>query len=166
MDIKQKIVVHTTKFRCDMDRTKRQITKIAREVQNYVRISMKIQGVGSGECDILHLVRKNPGISPAAVSQTLMMDKAAIAKRAANLEAKGFLRREADKHDRRKQHLFATEKCEEIKNSRTELEAGFYSWLLEDIPEEQSVQFIAVLEKLYEKAKAESRAGFPHLIQD
>lgn len=146
-----------------MDSTKRRITKIAREVQAYVRIKMKLQGVGSGECDILHLVRKNPGITQGEASRILMMDKAAIARRAMNLEAKGFLRRETDEDDRRKQHLYATEKCEEVKNSKTALESEFYSWLTESIPENELEVFLSVLERLYEKSKRESREGFPHL---
>lgn len=149
-----------------MDQTKRQITKIAREVQAYVRKSMKMQGVGSGECDILHIVRKNPGISPAEISRELMMDKAAIARRTANLEGKGFLSREADAEDRRKIHLYATAKCEEVKESRTALEARFYSWLVEDLEEDELKAFTATLGKLYEKSKAESRAGFPDLLAE
>lgn len=147
-----------------MDLTKRRITKIAREVQSYVRDSMKIQGVGSGECDILHLVRKNPGLTPGEVSRILVMDKAAIAKRVVNLEAKGFLRREADVDDRRKQHLYATAMCEEVKISKMELESKFYEWLTADMPEDELAVFLSVLEKLYVKSKEESRAGFPHLM--
>ncbi len=147
-----------------MDLTKRRITKIAREVQAYVRDGMKIQGVGSGECDILHIVRKNPGITPGEVSRILVMDKAAIAKRTANLEAKGFLRRIADSKDRRKQHLYATQMCEDVKTSRTALEEKFYSWLIQEIPQDELDVFLSVLERLYARAKEESRAGFPHLM--
>ncbi len=146
-----------------MDSTQRQITKIAREVQSFVTSSMKLQGVGSGECDILHLVRKNPGISCIEISRILVMDKAAIARRVASLERKGFLTRETDSDDKRRQHLYATKRCEEAKESKTMLETRFYEWLTDGLSGEELGQFTAVLNRLYMKSKAESRAGFPHL---
>ena len=157
-----KLVVCTT-IGMDMDLTKRRITKIAREVQAYVRTRMKVQGVGSGECDILHLVRKNPGITQGEAGRRLMMDKAAITRRSLKLESKGFLRRERDEDDRRRMRLYATERCEEVKLTKAALESGFYGWLIEDRPKDELDVFLSVLERLYEKSKEESRAGFPHL---
>ena len=92
-----------------------------------------------------------------------MMDKSAIARRTRNLESKGFLRRERDKDDGRRIRLYATERCEEIKITKTALESGFYGCLIEDLPKDELDVFLSVLERLYEKSKEESRAGFPHL---
>ncbi len=43
-----------------MDYTKRQITKIAREVNKFTVRMLKTEGVGSAEYDFIHVVRKNP----------------------------------------------------------------------------------------------------------
>lgn len=149
-----------------MDRTHRQITKIAREAASYVRTSMALQGVGSGEADMLHLIRKRPGISPGEVASTLYMDKAAITRRVANLVAKGFLRKEADSADRRRSHLYATERCEAVKDTKTALEASFYEWLTSTLDEDELEAFSSTLDKLYQRSKEESRQGFPHLARE
>lgn len=149
-----------------MDRTHRQITKIAREAASYVRTSMALQGVGSGEADMLHLIRKKPGISPGEVASALCMDKAAITRRVANLVAKGFLRKEADDADRRRSHLYATERCEAVKDTKVVLEARFYEWLTSTLDEDEFEAFSSTLDKLYQRSKEESRQGFPHLARE
>ena len=49
-----------------MDDTKRQITKIAREVGKFTVQTMKEEGIGTAEFDVIHLVRHNPGITQTA----------------------------------------------------------------------------------------------------
>ena len=146
-----------------MDRTHRQITKIAREAASYVRTSMALQGVGSGEADMLPIIRKRPGITPGEVASLLCMPKAAITRRVANLVSKGFLRKEPDSADRRRSHLYATEKCEAVKDTKTDLEAGFYEWLICELDDKELETFCTTLGKLYQRSKTESRQGFPHL---
>ena len=46
-----------------MDATKRQITKIAREVNKFTARMLKLDGIGTAEYDFIHVVRKNPGIT-------------------------------------------------------------------------------------------------------
>ena len=48
-----------------MDITQRQITKIAREVGKFTSRMMKEEGVGTAEFDLIHVVRKSPGITQA-----------------------------------------------------------------------------------------------------
>ena len=68
-----------------MDDTKRQITKIAREVGKFTVQTMKEEGIGTAEFDVIHLVRHNPGITQTKVRESLKMDKGAAAKRVARL---------------------------------------------------------------------------------
>ena len=72
-----------------MDATERKMTKIAREVSKFTVQTMKEEGVGTAEFDVIHLVRHNPGITQTKVRETLKIDKGAAAKRVASLEAKG-----------------------------------------------------------------------------
>ena len=46
--------------------------------------------VGTAEFDLIHVVRKRPGITQAEISKILGADKGAVAKQTANLEAKGY----------------------------------------------------------------------------
>ncbi|MDD6188745.1 MAG: MarR family transcriptional regulator [Clostridiales bacterium] len=146
-----------------MDMTKRQITKIAREANKLVIRTMKEGGIGSGEMDLIHLVRHNPGLSQREISLQLNMDKGAVARRTANLEQKGYLIRKENPADGRSQLLYATEKAEELKTSKAMVESAFYEWLLEGLDAAEQASFTAALEKLYLRSKRESRSGFPHV---
>jgi DNA-binding MarR family transcriptional regulator len=157
------MVVDTTILEVKMDITERKITKIARDASRYTLKKMKAEGVGSGEFDFIHMVRHNPGITQAQIREELHIDKGAAARRTASLEAKGYLVRKNNPDDKRSQCLFATEKAEELKNSKAALEANFYEWLTDGIDEKEAAGFLKVLNKLYNKAKAERLSGFCHI---
>ena len=71
-----------------MDITERKITKIARETEKLVLLSLREEGVGTAEIDLIHALRHHPGCTQAALAELLHADKAAIARRTKNLEAK------------------------------------------------------------------------------
>ena len=148
-----------------MDKTERKITKIAREAEKLVLLSLREQGVGTAEIDLIHALRHNPGCTQAKLGQLLHADKAAVARRTKNLEAKGYLTRREDPADRRSQLLYPTAKAEELKASKAEIEAEFYAYLLSELTVEEANTFVALLDRLYLASKTESRAGFPHFIQ-
>lgn len=148
-----------------MDSTKRQITKIAREVSKFTVRMLKTEGVGTAEYDFIHVVRKNPGITQAAIREILTLDKGAAARIAASLETKGYLTRKPNPEDGRSRLLYATEKANLLKNSKASVEALYYEWLEESLTPEDNAEFCRILEKLYTRSKIESKAGFPHLTQ-
>lgn len=147
-----------------MDITQRKITKIAREAEKLVLLTLREEGVGTAEIDLIHALRHEPGCTQARLAEILHADKAAIARRTKNLEAKGFLVRRDDPDDRRSQLLFPTQQAETLKASKAEIEAGFYEYLTSALTAEEAAAFGAMLDKLYAASKAESRAGFPHFI--
>ena len=68
--------------------TERKITKIAREAEKLVLLTMREEGVGTAEIDLINAVRHHPGCTQAQLAELLHADKAAIARRTKNLEAK------------------------------------------------------------------------------
>ena len=144
-----------------MDQSRRQITKIAREVSKFTVKAMKSEGIGTAEFDFIHQVRHHPGITQAQVRDTLKIDKGAAARRAASLEAKGYLVRLENPNDHRSQLLFATEKAETLRNSKATVEQTFYEWLLEELTQSDRDNFCRILNELYLRSKTQSRAGFP-----
>ncbi len=142
----------------------RKLNKISRELNKLTIRLIKEEGIGSSELDLIHLVRHNPGIAQIEVSKQLNSDKGAIAKRVTTLEKKGFIKKENDPNDKRKHYLYATDKAESLKGSKTEIESIFYDWLLEDLTTEEKEQFLTVLDKIYLKSKTESRSGFLNVI--
>ena len=145
-----------------MDITERKITKIAREAETLVLRTLREEGVGTAEIDLIHALRHHPGCTQAALAELLHADKAAIARRTKNLETKGYLVRKDAPSDRRSQLLYPTEKAESLKSSKAEIEAAFYEYLTSTLSEEEAAAFAATLQKLYTASKLESRAGFPH----
>ena len=143
-----------------MDNTKRRITKIAREVGKFAARTLRADGIGTGEFDVLHLIRKNPGITQKEICSSLALDKGAVARQITRMETKGYVIRKTNPSDGRSQLLYATEKADELKNSKAHVETLFYSWLLEELSEEEREVFSSLLERLYLKCKAESRGGF------
>ena len=89
----------------------RKITKIAREVSKFTVQAMKEDGIGTAEFDFVHLLRHHPGLTQAQVREELKIDKGAAARRAASLEAKGYIIRKENPEDGRSQLLYATEKA-------------------------------------------------------
>ncbi|CAB1249459.1 Transcriptional regulator, MarR family [Ruminococcaceae bacterium BL-6] len=148
-----------------MDSTRRQITKIAREVSKFTVRMLKTDGVGTAEYDFIHAVRKNPGITQAALRELLTLDKGAAARRAASLETKGYLIRKPNPEDGRSQLLYATEKADSLKSSKASVEALYYEWLEEALTPEDNEEFCRILNMLYARSKAESKAGFPNLTR-
>ena len=143
-----------------MDATKRQI---AREVSKFTVRTMRQDGVGSGEFDVIHAIRKNPGITQARVCEITGLDKGAVARQTANLEAKGYLVRKENPADGRSRLLFATEKAEQLKNSKAHIEARFYEWLLAPLSAAEREEFARTLEIIYHRCKEESKAEFPEM---
>lgn len=143
-----------------MDITERKITKIAREAGKFTVQMMKEEGIGTAEFDMIHFIRHNPGVTQTKVRETLKIDKGAAAKRVASLENKGYLVRKPNPEDGRSQLLYATEKADELKNSKAQIETVFYEWLLDDLPEDERKTFCETLDKLYWKSKRERQAGF------
>ena len=144
-----------------MDITERKITKIAREAEKLVLLTVREEGVGTAEIDLIHALRHHPGCTQAQLAELLHADKAAIARRTKNL-AKGYLTRQDAPNDRRSQLLYPTEKAENLKSSKAEVEAAFYEYLTGVLTAEEAAAFAATLQKLYTASKTESRAGFPH----
>lgn len=143
-----------------MDITQRKITKIAMEVDKFAFRMLKSSGLGPGEADVLHTIRKRPGITQKEICLYLGFDKGAVAREVASMEKKGLLVRRTNPFDGRSHLLYATDEAEDLKRSKTHVETLFYSWLLEELTEEEKETFSSLLEKLYVKCKDERRNNF------
>lgn len=148
-----------------MDISERKITKIAREVGKFTARTMKADGVGTAEFDLIHAIRKNPGATQSEICRILGADKGAVAKQTANLEAKGYLQRVENPADRRSQLIYPTEQAERLKNSKAHIESVFYEWLLASLDETDRKEFARLLDVLYKRCKEESQSGFSNMAQ-
>ncbi len=148
-----------------MDPSRRQITKIAREVGKFTQRTLRAESIGPAELDTIHVIRKNPGTTQAEVCKTLGTDKAAMARQVANLEAKGYVERRENPADGRSKLLYALPAADRLKDSKAHIEATCYQWLLDGLDEEDRTEFCRLLNEVYLRSKTESKAGFPHMEQ-
>ena len=144
-----------------MDVTDRKISKIARGANRFTSRMMRREGVGPSEFDFVLAVRHHPGITQAELCQKLDLDKGAAARLSARLEEKGYLRREPDPADGRRQLLFATERSEELRSSKSHLENIFYEWLLEPLSQKEQAELARLLDILSERCRSERWEHFP-----
>jgi hypothetical protein len=77
---------------------------------------------------------------------------------------KGVSYQKANPADGRSQLLYATEKADQLKNSKASVEALYYEYLQETLSPEENAEFCRLLNILYTRSKAESKADFPNLI--
>mgnify|MGYP000516636989 FL=1 len=146
-----------------MDITQRQITKIAREAGKFISQTIKEEGVGTAEFDLIHVVRKRPGITQSEICRILGADKGAVAKQTANLEAKGYLQRQSNPSDGRSQLIYPTEQAQRLKKAKAHIETGWEEGLVEPLSHEEREEFARLLDILYTRCKAESKADFPEM---
>ncbi len=148
-----------------MDITKVQITKIAREVNKLAVKTLKKDGIGTSEFDLIHVVRKHNGITQAEICQILGTDKAAVAREVTSLIKRGYLTKKKNPADGRSSLVYPTEKAEELKISKRHVETAYYEYLLEALNDEEKEIFSMLLNKLYLRSKEESKAGFPNITK-
>ena len=122
-----------------MDQSRRQITKIAREVSKFTVKAMKAEGIGTAEFDFIHQVRHHPGITQAQVRDALKIDKGAAARRAAAAMRAADLREDIQNRLDELQRRF-DERASRLSRTRRSLLRGN--------PTARSAQYDAVLQKL------------------
>lgn len=148
-----------------MDETHAQITKIAREVNKFVVRTLKKDGIGSSEFDLIHAVRKHNGISQTEICQILGRDKAAVARSVVSLVKRGYLTKADNPTDRRASLIYPTAKSEELKVSKRHIETVCYEYLLDALSDEEKKIFVSLLEKVYERSKEESKSDFKDVVK-
>lgn len=144
----------------------RQITKIAREAEKAVLLALKDTHVGTAEIDLIHTVRHHPGLTQKELVEILNSDKAAIARRVANLINKGYLIRKNNPEDGRSYLIYPSEQAQNLRNLKDMAENRFYEYLLDGLDKDKQQIFIELLDIIYQRSKEESRNGFPHILNN
>lgn len=129
--------------------------------EKLVLLTMREEGVGTAEIDLIHAVRHHPGCTQAQLAELLHADKAAIARRTKS-GSKGASDPQRCPQRPAQPAAVPHQKAESLRSSKAEIEAAFYEYLTNVLTAEEAAAFAAALNKLYTASKTESRAGFPH----
>ena len=76
-----------------MDPTRRRIRKIDRDVQRFVAKALGNTDLTLSDYDMIHTIEHRPGITQEQLRKKYAQDKSTIARRAAKLEAGGYIER-------------------------------------------------------------------------
>lgn len=79
-----------------MDPTERRIRKIDRDAQRFVARALGNTDLSLSDYDMIHTIYHRPGITQEVLRRMYAQDKSTIARRAAKLEADGYIRRVPD----------------------------------------------------------------------
>lgn len=103
------------------------------------------------EATIISFLHNNPGKDTAGdIVELRMLQKSNVSQAVELLYKKGFLIRQQDSEDRRRIHLFLTEKAKPITNSMDEIWKQFEEKAFAGISEEEKKQFIKINEQIKE----------------
>ena len=123
-----------------MDPTNRRIRKIDRDAQRFVSLALGNTDLTLSDYDMIHTVQHRPGITQEQLRQKYGQDKSTIARRAAKLEAGGYIERRPHPGDGRRKQLYITDKGRAIRNAKVEAESFYFEWLTAELtPEELAV---------------------------
>ena len=126
-----------------MDPTNRRIRKIDKDSQRFVAQALGNTNLSLSDYDMIHTVQHRPGITQEQLRQKYAQDKSTIARRAAKLEAGGYIERRPHPEDGRRKQLFVTEKGAAIRNAKVDAESFYYEWLTAELSQEE-LELLAV----------------------
>ena len=149
-----------------MDPTGRRIRKIDRDAQRFVARALGNSNLSLSDYDMIHTVYHRPGITQEFLRRMYAQDKSTIARRAAKLEAEGYIRRVPDPEDGRRKQLFVTEKGQRVRGEKIEAEGFFFEWLTAELTPEELEALCPLLERLQLRSRDERRQEFTHLLED
>lgn len=148
-----------------MDPTRRRIRKIDRDAQRFVARALGNTHLSLSDYDMIHTVQHRPGITQEELRRKYAQDKSTIARRAAKLEAQGYLERRPHPADKRRKQLFITEKGRAVRNAKVNAETFYFEWLTAELTGEELAALCPVLDRIQLRSRDERRQEFIHLLE-
>ena len=148
-----------------MDPTNRRIRKIDKDSQRFVAQALGNTNLTLSDYDMIHTVQHRPGITQEQLRQKYAQDKSTIARRAAKLEAGGYIERRPHPEDGRRKQLFVTERGAALRNAKVDAEAFYYEWLTAELSQNELDVLRPLLNRLQIRSRDERRQEFVHLLK-
>lgn len=89
-----------------------------------------------------------------------------MARRAAKLEREGYIQRLPSDQDRRSKHLYVTEKGLTLRNQKIDAEVFYFTWLTEELTEEELAVLVPLLDRLHTRSRNERLEDFTHILAE
>ncbi|MBF7096376.1 MarR family winged helix-turn-helix transcriptional regulator [Alkalibacter mobilis] len=124
-----------------------------RQSQIYYNNTLKDLNISSAEYPFLLYLFSRDGASQEEMSCYLNIDKAATARAVKSLEEKGYVTREKADSDKRVNHVFLTEKANEIELAMKKKITGWSDLLTEGMSGESIEEMTQILEEMVNKVE-------------
>ena len=131
------------------------VSVIYRYGRRFLARELKRINVDVGQYPFLLVVLRNPGITQEKISERLGMDRGTTARSIAALEEQGYIFRETDKRDRRINHIYATEKGEQLREELSAISDKLHMTYMEGFSDEEKKQLGALLLRMRDNIKRE-----------
>lgn len=148
-----------------MDPTRRRIRKIDKDAQRFVAQALGNTNLSLSDYDMIHTIQHRPGITQEELRKKYAQDKSTIARRAAKLEAEGYIERRPHPDDGRRKQLFITKKGAAVRDAKVDAEAFFFEWLTDDLTPEELMALCPLLDRIQLRSRDERRQEFVHLLE-
>lgn len=126
----------------------RYINHLYRKGVSFLGSAYKDYNIGAGQYQFLVYLYMNDGITHEELTEKIGVDKAATTRSLAKLEEFGYIKREKDKDDKRKQKIYLTEYA---KSQREEIVSVSRTWeqeLVGNLSEEELAQLYYLFRKM------------------
>ena len=111
-------------------------------------------GLEGSDQPILLTLGRNGGLSQDQLAREIYIDKSVVARKLANLEKNGYVRREGDPDDKRVQRVYLTEKAEALLPAIGVSLADWNELITKGFTEEEKETLEALLIRVMENAMA------------
>lgn len=137
----------------------RSVNVIARCAALYRERAFTGTGIGPYDQSYLFYLCRNPGVSQETLARDLYVNKSSVTRHLAHLESEGFLTRVPDEKDRRVLLVYPTEKALDMLPLLRQNARDWEALLTKGFAPGESEQFLALLARAAENAKAAAKEG-------
>ncbi len=148
-----------------MDNIRLCFRRINRWAQSFVARRTMDTELTPSQIQALRYITYHGTMSQQELVEDMGVDKAAVTRLVAGLEARDYVTRIPDPKDGRAKLIRATESAMHVKADVIALEEAYYNWLLEGLEPEERETFSRMMETLLKRAREGRRSCYWELDQ-
>ncbi len=135
------------------------IDRISRAAELYRTGRLEPYGVNGRQNIYIQAICRHPGISQDELARKLLVNKSNVARKAALLEANGFITRQTSGADKRRLELYPTQKARDLLPAIDEAVGQWNDIVCEGLGDTEREQLLALLKRLSLKAAQAAEGG-------
>lgn len=143
-----------------MDNIRLCFRRINRWAQSFVARRTMDTELTPSQIQALRYITYHGTMSQQELVEDMGVDKAAVTRLVAGLEARDYVTRIPDPKDGRAKLIRATESAMHVKADVIALEEAYYNWLLEGLDPEERETFSRMMDTLLKRAREGRRSGY------